>query len=52
MQLDDLPAAATVTAAAFELDISNEADRQRWQDRVAHALRTDPQGGLRGRSGR
>jgi len=35
-----------VSAAAFGVDISEQAAAIRWQERVAHPLRTDPEGGF------
>jgi len=43
---EDLPAAMAVSAAAFELDLSDAETAQRWRERVAHPLRTDPHGGF------
>ena len=40
----DLAAAATVAAAAFELDLRAPSARARWRARVAHGLRADPRG--------
>lgn len=42
----DLPAAAGVSAAAFELDLSPPEVAEHWHERVAHAWRTDPDGGF------
>lgn len=39
-----MPAAARVSAAAFNIDLSLPAARERWLGRVAHALETDPDG--------
>jgi predicted N-acetyltransferase YhbS len=44
LQPNDLDATAEVTAAAFGIDIDEEANRQRWLGRLAHPLRTDPDG--------
>src|SRR5437764_15027107 len=44
MEAADLSGAAAVSAAAFGIDISEEAAADRWQQRVAHLLRTDPDG--------
>jgi predicted N-acetyltransferase YhbS len=40
----DLAAAAALSAAAFGLDIREQPAAQRWRDRVAHSLATDPEG--------
>jgi ribosomal protein S18 acetylase RimI-like enzyme len=40
----DLEATADLTAAAFDIDIEEEANRRRWLGRLAHPLRTDPDG--------
>lgn len=42
----DLEATAELTAAAFGIEIEDEANRQRWLGRLAHPLRTDPDGGF------
>jgi GNAT superfamily N-acetyltransferase len=44
LEIADLPAAAAVSAAAVGLDVSDDAAAQRWRERVAHPLRTDPDG--------
>jgi GNAT superfamily N-acetyltransferase len=44
MQQSDLPAAVTVSAAAFGIDLSQGAGRISWQRRVGHPLQTDPGG--------
>ena len=44
MQAADIPAAARATAAAFELDISLQPQRRRWEERIGYALKTDPDG--------
>ncbi len=44
MQPADLPAAARLSAAAFNFDISNPDTSRRWQHRLAHALKSDPDG--------
>jgi GNAT superfamily N-acetyltransferase len=40
----DVPDAASISAAEFEFDISATSARTRWEARVRHALRTDPEG--------
>ena len=40
----DLPAAAAVAAAAFAIDVADDAARARFQARVAHVPATDPEG--------
>jgi ribosomal protein S18 acetylase RimI-like enzyme len=40
----DLPAVATVSAAAFEFDITEPAQAQRWEERLAYLIDTDPDG--------
>ena len=40
----DLEVAAAVSAAAFELDTGERGSAERWRDRVAHPLGTDPDG--------
>lgn len=44
MQDGDIPQAAEVSAAAFELDITAPSVRRRWEERMRHSLRTDPAG--------
>jgi ribosomal protein S18 acetylase RimI-like enzyme len=44
LTLDDLDAAADVSAAAFGFDISDPVKRRRWSERLAHAVHTDPDG--------
>src|SRR5690242_463654 len=43
-ELSDLHEAGDVSAAAFEFDISDPALGDRWRGRLAHTLRTDPEG--------
>jgi len=43
---DDLTAATAVSAAAFDLDLTDEAVADRWRTRVSHPLRSDPDGGF------
>jgi predicted N-acetyltransferase YhbS len=40
----DLDATAELTAAAFGIDIEEEANRRRWLGRLDHPLQTDPDG--------
>ncbi len=40
----DLPAVATVSAAAFEFEITDEAQARRWEERLAYPIDTDPDG--------
>jgi ribosomal protein S18 acetylase RimI-like enzyme len=40
----DLPVAADLAAAAFEIDIGERSRADRWRRRVAHPLSTDPDG--------
>lgn len=44
MRSADLEAAADLSAAAFEFDISDPGRRRRWLRRIAHSLHTDPGG--------
>jgi ribosomal protein S18 acetylase RimI-like enzyme len=44
MSHGDLPGAVTASSAAFGLDVSDKVARGQWQERVAHALYTDPDG--------
>jgi ribosomal protein S18 acetylase RimI-like enzyme len=44
MQGADLPSAIAASAAAFELDLAEPRNAERWGARVAHPLRTDPDG--------
>lgn len=46
LQPEDLPAVATLSAAAFGMDLGRPADRARWLERIAHPADTDPDGGL------
>jgi ribosomal protein S18 acetylase RimI-like enzyme len=41
---DDVANAAVVAAASFEIDISHPIAAERFRERVAHLLRTDPEG--------
>lgn len=53
MRRVDLAGAAEVTAPAFHIDISAPGAAARWQGRIDHALRTDPEGAfVAERSGR
>jgi ribosomal protein S18 acetylase RimI-like enzyme len=40
----DIPDAASISAEAFDFDISAPSARARWEERVRHSLRTDPGG--------
>jgi ribosomal protein S18 acetylase RimI-like enzyme len=40
----DLPAVAATSAAAFALDVGDPSVAERWRERVAHPLTTDPGG--------
>jgi predicted N-acetyltransferase YhbS len=40
----DLDATTELSAAAFGIDISDEAGRRRWLERLEHPFRTDPDG--------
>lgn len=44
MWADDVEAAAAVSAAAFGVDLRAAEAAQRWRERVAHSMRTDPEG--------
>lgn len=44
LQAEDLPAVADFSAAAFGRRLSDEPARRQWLERLAHALRTDPDG--------
>jgi predicted N-acetyltransferase YhbS len=44
MELSDVAEAAAVAAASFEIDISVPSAADRFRERVAHLLRTDPDG--------
>lgn len=44
LELADLDATAELTGAAFGIEIEEEANRRRWLGRLAHPLRTDPDG--------
>lgn len=44
MELSDVAEAASVAAASFEIDISLPAAAERFRERLAHLLRTDPDG--------
>ncbi len=46
LHAEDLPQAAAISAAAFDLDISDELVRRRWHQRVGYLLATDPGGGF------
>jgi ribosomal protein S18 acetylase RimI-like enzyme len=40
----DLPSVATVSAAAFEFEITEPAQAQRWEERLAYLIDSDPDG--------
>lgn len=44
LEPDDLPAAGELSAAAFGHAGGDEAARERWLERLAHPLHTDPEG--------
>jgi ribosomal protein S18 acetylase RimI-like enzyme len=44
MRPDDIAAAAAVAAESFEIDISAPAAAERFRERLAHLVRTDPDG--------
>jgi ribosomal protein S18 acetylase RimI-like enzyme len=44
LEPDDLDAAAELTAAAFGIDVDEQDARQRWLERLAHPVATDPDG--------
>lgn len=44
MTESDVGQAASVSAAAFEIDLSEPSARSRWESRTRHALLTDPEG--------
>ena len=44
MQKGDVAAVADLAAAAFAKQITDELAAQRWRERVAYPLRTDPAG--------
>lgn len=44
MTPEDVPAAAEVSAAAFDHDITDARDERLWRGRVARAIETDPDG--------
>ena len=44
MELSDVAEAASVAAASFEIDISEPPAAERFRERLAHLLRTDPEG--------
>lgn len=46
LEPEDLPIAATLSAAAFGMGLERPADRARWLERIAHPVDTDPYGGL------
>ncbi len=46
LEAEDLPAAATVSAAAFGVELTTPPARAHWLERVGHGLGTDPDGGF------
>jgi ribosomal protein S18 acetylase RimI-like enzyme len=44
LEPEDLPAAATLSGAAFGIDLRRPAERARWLERVGHPCDTDPDG--------
>jgi len=44
MRTDDLEAVTELTAAAFSRDLSDGVAKDRWRERIAHPLTTDPDG--------
>jgi predicted N-acetyltransferase YhbS len=40
----DIPEASTISAEAFELDITDAEKRRSWEQRLRHSLLTDPEG--------
>ena len=46
LELIDLPRAAQVSAAGFGFELSEPAIARRWQQRLAHLVGTDPEGGF------
>jgi predicted N-acetyltransferase YhbS len=44
MEPDDVAEAAAVAADSFEIDIANPVAAERFRERIAHLLRTDPDG--------
>src|SRR5579859_2393057 len=44
MEPSDVAEAASVAAASFDIDISLPAAADRFRERLAHLLRTDPEG--------
>jgi ribosomal protein S18 acetylase RimI-like enzyme len=51
MLADDLDDVATVSAAAFDHDISDPASAEQWRDRLAYPLDSDPDGAFVARRG-
>ncbi len=52
MQVADLVEAASLSAEAFGVDVSDDWAASRWRQRVAHLLRTDPDGAFVAERGR
>jgi ribosomal protein S18 acetylase RimI-like enzyme len=46
LELIDLPEAARVSAAGFGFELGEPAIARRWQQRLAHLVGTDPEGGF------
>lgn len=44
MEVSDVPEAASVAAASFDIDISLPAAAERFRERLVHLLHTDPEG--------
>jgi GNAT superfamily N-acetyltransferase len=44
MESSDLPGAVTASAAAFDVDLTEDASRRRWSERIAYPLTLDPKG--------
>lgn len=44
METSDLPGAAAASAAAFDVDLTEDESRRRWSERIAYPLTLDPDG--------
>src|ERR1700693_3807360 len=44
LEPSDLPGAAAVSAAAFDVDLTDDAGARRWSERIAYPLTLDPDG--------
>jgi GNAT superfamily N-acetyltransferase len=44
MELRDIPAAVSASAAAFDFELTDREAAQRWVERIEHPLATDPRG--------